>query len=192
MSGGRSRRKKLVRSKRLCKTDSEVDSAELDSSQPPPLEVVNEAQAKVSQEEGADEHEVVLEQETQSEQTPFEPKQKLLALAAASTWRAAADMGDNNPKWKRVAVRAVQLQELDSTKVNGDSNNSHQSSPENIAPPPPGPWGDKVVENAAVHVDMGKVVGVLRATHKMDEEINDVNLEGESLSKVQARHLHHL
>ena len=44
--------------------------------------------------------------------------------------------------------------------------------PEGITPPP-GPWGEKVlVENAAVHVDMGKVVGVLRATHKIEDQIN--------------------
>ena len=44
--------------------------------------------------------------------------------------------------------------------------------PEGITPPP-GPWGEKVlVENAAVHVDMGKVVGVLRATHKVEDEVN--------------------
>ena len=45
-------------------------------------------------------------------------------------------------------------------------------APEDITPPP-GPWGEKVlVENAAVHVDMGKVVGVLRATHKLEDEVN--------------------
>ena len=44
--------------------------------------------------------------------------------------------------------------------------------PEDITPPP-GPWGEKVlIENAAVHVDMGKVVGVLRATHKLEDEVN--------------------
>ena len=48
----------------------------------------------------------------------FKKKSSLLA-AAASTWRAAADMGDSsNPKWRRVAVRAVQIQE---TKVNGSA-----------------------------------------------------------------------
>ena len=68
MSGGRSRRKKLVRSKRLSKTDSEVEqeningaaaaadsaanqelleaeAAEAGSEQPPPLETVSESSA---------------------------------------------------------------------------------------------------------------------------------------------------
>ena len=112
-------------------------------------------------------------------------RKKALLAATASRWRAAAEMGDSsNPKWRRVAVRAVQLQE---NKVNGGTphltGSPGSSKLNNVAPehhlaevethsPPPGPWGDKVIENAAVHVDMGKVVGILRATHQLEDEIN--------------------
>ena len=63
----------------------------------------------------------------------------------------------------------LQQQVLPATSIDSAS---PPPEPEDITPPP-GPWGDKVlIENAAVHVDMGKVVGVLRATHKLEDEVN--------------------
>ena len=61
----------------------------------------------------------------------------------------------------------LQQQILPATSIDSAS---PPPEPEDITPPP-GPWGDKVIENA-VHVDMGKVVGVLRATHKLEDEVN--------------------
>ena len=64
---------------------------------------------------------------------------------------------------------AFQQQILPATSIDSAS---PPPEPEDITPPP-GPWGEKVlIENAAVHVDMGKVVGVLRATHKLEDEVN--------------------
>ena len=161
----------------------------------------NDQAADADAESESDDRQTVLEQD---EEDNCSVKKKSLLAAAASTWRAAAadPMGDSsNPKWRRVAVRAVQIQ--DSTKVNGSAGKGPSPSPSVQHPttsgqavstttvpttsgqavvstpvpegitPPPGPWGEKVlVENAAVHVDMGKVVGVLRATHKIDDQIN--------------------
>ena len=63
----------------------------------------------------------------------------------------------------------LQQQVLPATSIDSAS---PPPEPEDITPPP-GPWGEKVlIENAAVHVDMGKVVGVLRATHKLEDEVN--------------------
>lgn len=162
MSGGRSRRKKLVRSKRLSKTDSsEIEP----NSQPPPLEVVTE--------DNAGSHCETEETDKSTEVLSTEDNTQNKLAAAASTWRAAADMGDS-VKWRRVAVRAL----LDTNKpVNGTAGAVQEE--ELPTTPPPGPWGEKVTENAAVHVDMGKVVGVLRATHQLDQEENELNSAGE-------------
>ena len=224
---GRSRRKKLVRSKRLSKTDSlsaeaieqqqqqqqkaEVshdegeDEAEQEQQdhavQPPPLETVEtvdltaDFDEATTTNEDSDQNKPIIDHHTQQEQGQDEENHNKLVAAAASQWRSAADMGDSsNPKWRRVAVRAIQLQ--DAPKVNGglknntsasDSSSSNAggnlslppppvptsvttSPPQTGITPPPGPWGEKLLENAAVHVDMGKVVGVLRTTQRESVE----------------------
>jgi hypothetical protein len=223
---GRSRRKKLVRSKRLSNTDS-VEAAlsnnnnpnnnpeaeedvqpQLDEQQSeassvpedaqiaadefevlPPLETVSEAAAVLEavedeeEESNSDERQTAVQLEAvKAALDLFNPeaieifpeassednknKTKLLTVAA-STWRAAADMGDpsGNPKWLRAAVRAVQLQDQtfnhNGTIPNlkgGISNITTtadvippppalpggvpQPSPPGITPPP-GPWGEK-------------------------------------------------
>ena len=102
MSGGRSRRKKLVRSKRLSKTDSEAEA-----------EVNEENQQASDQQLPEQQQEEVEEEEEQLppalEAVSEEASSAASSAAAVSTWRTAADMGDQ-PKWRRVAVRAVQLQ----------------------------------------------------------------------------------
>lgn len=176
MSGGRSRRKKLVRSKRLSKTDSsevvEADQqppSESDSVPPPLEEVVNEVTSAAQ-----DQHLQPLKSDEGSREGSAEQKDKL--LAAASTWRAAADMQDSssaaagelrNP-WKKVLAYSSLPR---NRRVNGRRGSSETEVP-NLSPPP-GPWGEQqvIIENAAVHVDMGKVVGVLRATHDLEQEL---------------------
>ena len=237
---GRSRRKKLVRSKRLSKTDSEVEATEQQQHQPlqtqqqqqkaevsnddeaeqeqqdhavqpPPLETVETVDLPTDNEDRDDKQNQnkpidhwIEENQVEDEENP----NKLVIAAAASKWRSEADMGDSsNPKWRRVAVRAVQLQ--DSPKINGGLKNNIAAasasdttglsstgnlslpppqSPSSVLPntsppqtgitPPPGPWGEKLLENAAVHVDMGKVVGVLRTTtHRESVEDEEENSE---------------
>ena len=164
-------------------------------------------------------------------------KTKLLA-AAASSWRAAADMGDNgsatgsanqNPKWRVAAVKAV-TSTSGPTASTGNSGSSKQpngglkttiTTAEVIPPPPslpggipqppppgisqpppsgntpsgtgiappPGPWGDRVFNNgptstteaSTVMVDMGKVVGVLRAAAANHQSLfdQDLNVAGD-------------
>ena len=206
---GRSRRKKLVRSKRLSKTDSaeaaaDLQNDDLNNDQPqqqqvvdldvqhndnvPALEAVSEAledEATCTKESSEDEKETVVHVD----------KQQRLAAAAASAWRAAADMAstapvDSNPKWRRAAVRAVQLQDSSpGSKLNAAPNGGciskdvippppalpggvPQPSPPGIAPPP-GPWGEKV----DVHVDLGKVVGVLRAVNHDGSDSDESTFE---------------
>ena len=252
---GRSRRKKLVRSKRLSSKDSLSATSEANSEQQTteeeqqhqPLqkaEIANETEtveAEAEQEQQEGDHALPLEavvvdlpaaeaeadtsehSDHEQEQNKVDTKSEVeaaqaseaehkLVAAAASTWRAAADMGDSsNPKWRRVAVRAVQLQ--DSPKVNGGLKNSTQNTVASdsvggqnltlppppiltnttVLPspplqtgitPPPGPWGEKL-ENAAVHVDMGKVVGVLRATTAQRESLEDEEPESEEESTYE-------
>ena len=153
---GRSRRKKLVRSKRLSKTDSlsaeaieqqqqqqqqkaEVshdegeDEAEQEQQdhavQPPPLETVEtvdltaDFDEATTTNEDSDQNKPIIDHHTQQEQGQDEENHNKLVAAAASQWRSAADMGDSsNPKWRRVAVRAIQLQ--DAPKVNGGLKNN--------------------------------------------------------------------
>ena len=242
---GRSRRKKLVRSKRLSKTDSEVEATEQQQHQPlqqqqqkaevsnddeaeqeqqdhavqpPPLETVETVDLPAADNEDRDDKQNQnkpidhwIENQVEDEENP----NKLVIAAAASKWRSEADMGDSsNPKWRRVAVRAVQLQ--DSPKINGGLKNSIAAasasdttgsstgnlslpppqSPSSVLPntsppqtgitPPPGPWGEKLLENAAVHVDMGKVVGVLRTTtHRESVEDDEENCSEEDESTFE-------
>ena len=100
----------------LC-TEEEAEQADTELSEP---ETGNDQEEAKEGESESDDRQTVLDssQENPSNNDSVK-KNKCLLAAAASTWRAAADMGDSsNPKWRRVAVRAVQIQE---TKVNGST-----------------------------------------------------------------------
>ena len=100
----------------LC-TEEEAEQADTELSEP---ETGNDQEEAGGGESESDDRQTVLDS---SQENPSNcnsvKKNKCLLAAAASTWRAAADMGDSsNPKWRRVAVRAVQIQE---TKINGSA-----------------------------------------------------------------------
>ena len=100
----------------LC-IEEEAEQADTELSEP---ETGNDQEEAGGGESESDDRQTVLDS---SQENPSNcdsvKKNKCLLAAAASTWRAAADMGDSsNPKWRRVAVRAVQIQE---TKINGSA-----------------------------------------------------------------------